>query len=76
MVRRPLRLPRFIRRNVDLLNSTDKYLVLCPSRGQMLSGAHGCLRGAPRKRTAMARRELSVGEILFHEDERGTPDSQ
>lgn len=28
-------------RNIDLLNATDKYRVLCPTRGQMLSGDFG-----------------------------------
>jgi DNA-binding response OmpR family regulator len=30
-----------LQRNVDLLNATEKYRVLCPSRGQMLSGDWG-----------------------------------
>lgn len=32
--------PQF-QRNVDLLNATEKYRVLCPERGVMLSGDHG-----------------------------------
>src|SRR5260370_33708078 len=28
-------------RSIDLLNATDKYRVLCPTRGQMLSGDWG-----------------------------------
>lgn len=32
--------PQF-QRNVDLLNATEKYRVLCPTRGRMLSGDYG-----------------------------------
>ena len=38
--------PHF-QRNVDLLNATEKYQVLCPSRGQMASGDFGIGAQAP-----------------------------
>jgi DNA-binding response OmpR family regulator len=38
--------PQF-QRNVDLLNATEKYRVLCPSRGMMLSGDMGFGAQAP-----------------------------
>ena len=34
-------------RNIDLLNATEKYRVLCPTRGQMLSGDFGFGAQAP-----------------------------
>lgn len=34
-------------RNIDLLNATEKYRVLCPTRGQMLSGDWGFGAQAP-----------------------------
>lgn len=34
-------------RNIDILNATEKYFVLCPTRGQMLSGDWGFGAQAP-----------------------------
>src|SRR4051812_26787655 len=36
-----------LQRNIDLLNATEKYRVICPRRGQMLSGDEGFGAQAP-----------------------------
>jgi len=57
-----------VQRNVDLLNSTEKYRVLCPSRGRMLSGDWGIGAQVPLGEiVAETYRALGLGERSIEE---------